>query len=120
VLAANPYLYPDFDCDAASYVTSKHALIGLTQYLAVRTGGTGVTANAISPEMFADTEANRHRCSEESRRRLTKFTSEGPTGDVGDLHVALTFLGLPGPGFVTGQNIVVDGGWTIWGSLPAL
>ena len=114
MLAGNPYFYPDFDWDAASYVTSKHALIGLTKYLAVRTGGTGVTVNALSPGMFPDTEANRDMCSTESRRRLGLFTPEGRTGDVEDLSSALTFLVSPASGFVTGQNIVVDGGWTIW------
>jgi NAD(P)-dependent dehydrogenase (short-subunit alcohol dehydrogenase family) len=114
MLAGNPYFYPDFDWDAASYVTSKHALIGLTKYLAVRTGGTGVTVNAISPGMFPDTEANRDMCSEESRRRLRMFTPEKRTGDVEDLGSALSFLVSPESGFVTGQNIAVDGGWTIW------
>jgi NAD(P)-dependent dehydrogenase (short-subunit alcohol dehydrogenase family) len=114
MVAGNPYFYPDFDWDAASYVTSKHGLIGLTKYLAVRTGGTGVTVNALSPGMFPDTEANRDMCSEESRRRLRAFTPEGRTGDVEDLSSALTFLVSPASGFVTGQNIVVDGGWTIW------
>jgi NAD(P)-dependent dehydrogenase (short-subunit alcohol dehydrogenase family) len=114
MLAGNRYFYPDFDWDAASYVTSKHALIGLTKYLAVRTGGTGVTVNALSPGMFPDTEANRDMCSDESRRRLRMFTPEGRTGDVEDLSSALTFLVSPASGFVTGQNVVVDGGWTIW------
>jgi NAD(P)-dependent dehydrogenase (short-subunit alcohol dehydrogenase family) len=114
MVAGNPYFYPDFDWDAASYVTSKHALIGLTKYLAIRTGGTGVTVNALSPGMFPDTEANRDMCSAESRRRLGMFTPERRTGDVEDLSSALTFLISPASGFVTGQNIVVDGGWTIW------
>jgi NAD(P)-dependent dehydrogenase (short-subunit alcohol dehydrogenase family) len=57
MVIGNPYFY-DFDWDAASYVTSKHALIGLSKYLAVRTGGTGVTVNSLSPGMFPYTEAN--------------------------------------------------------------
>jgi NAD(P)-dependent dehydrogenase (short-subunit alcohol dehydrogenase family) len=114
MVVGNPYFYPDFDWDSPAYVTSKHALIGLTKYVAVRTGGTGVTVNVISPGMFPDTEANRDRSSTESRRRLEMFTPVGRTGVVEDLSSALAFLVAPESGFVTGQNIVVDGGWTIW------
>ncbi len=114
VVTGNPYFYPDFAWDAASYVTSKHALVGLSKYLAARTGGTGVTVNALSPGMFPDTDANRDRCSSESRRRLSDFTPLRRTGTVEDLSSALLYLVSPDSSFVTGQNIIVDGGWTIW------
>ncbi|HUB69996.1 MAG TPA: SDR family oxidoreductase [Acidimicrobiales bacterium] len=114
MLVGNPFFYPDFDWDSPAYVTSKHGLIGLTKYLAVRTGGTGVTVNVISPGMFPDTEANRDRSSAESRRRLSTFTPVGCTGNVEDLSSALAFLVAPESGFVTGHNVVVDGGWSLW------
>lgn len=114
MVAGNPYMYPDFEWDNCAYVTSKHALIGLSKYLAVRTGGTGVTVNAISPGMFPLTEANRDRSPEESLRRLRQFTPEGRTGEVQELASALLFLVSPDSTFVTGQNIAVDGGWTLW------
>jgi NAD(P)-dependent dehydrogenase (short-subunit alcohol dehydrogenase family) len=114
LVVGNPYFYPDFDWDAAPYVTSKHALIGLSKYLAARTGGSGVTVNTISPGMFPDTEANRDHISAESRRRLSEFTPVGRVGEVSDLSSALLYLVSPDSSFVTGQNIVVDGGWTIW------
>ncbi len=104
MLAGNPYFYPDFDWDAASYVTSKHALIGLTKYLAVRAGGTGVTVNAISPGMFPDTEANRDLCSDESRRRLRLFTPEGRTGDVEDSELGIDLPRLARVGFCHGPE----------------
>jgi NAD(P)-dependent dehydrogenase (short-subunit alcohol dehydrogenase family) len=114
MMTGNPYMYPDFEWDNCAYVTSKHALLGLSKYLAVRTGGTGVTVNAISPGMFPFTEANRDRSPEESLRRLRQFTPEGRTGEVRELASALLFLVAPDSTFVTGQNIAVDGGWTLW------
>ena len=114
MVTGNPYMYPDFEWDNCAYVTSKHALIGLSKYLAVRTGGTGVTVNTISPGMFPFTEANRERSPEESLRRLRQFTPEGRTGEVRELASALLFLVSPDSTFVTGQNIAVDGGWTLW------
>jgi NAD(P)-dependent dehydrogenase (short-subunit alcohol dehydrogenase family) len=114
MVTGNPYMYPQFEWDNCAYVTSKHALLGLSKYLAARTGGTGVTVNAISPGMFPFTEANRDRSPEESLRRLRRFTPEGRTGEVRELASALLFLVSPDSTFVTGQNIVVDGGWTLW------
>lgn len=114
MVVGNPYMYTQFDWDSPAYVTSKHALVGLSKYLAVRTGGTGVTVNAISPGMFPLTEANRDRSPPESLRRLSEFTPEGRTGDIRELASALLFLVSPDSTFITGQNIVVDGGWTLW------
>jgi gluconate 5-dehydrogenase len=113
MVVGNPYFY-DFDWDAASYVTSKHALIGLSKYLAVRTGGTGVTVNTLSPGMFPYTEANIDFVTPEGIERTSTFTPMKRVGDVRDLRSALLFLVSPESSFVTGQNIVVDGGWTIW------
>jgi len=114
LVTGNPFFYSDFDWDSPAYVTSKHALIGLSKYLAVRTGDTGVTVNTISPGMFPFTEANAARISAESMRRLREFTPARRPGDVQDLASALLFLASPDSSFVTGQNIVVDGGWTLW------
>jgi gluconate 5-dehydrogenase len=114
MVIGNPYFYPDFDWDSPAYVTSKHALIGLSKYLAVRTADTGVTVNTISPGMFPYTEANIDRISAESMRRLRAFTPANRPGDVKDLASALLFLASPDSSFVTGQNVVVDGGWTLW------
>jgi len=74
----------------------------------------GVTVNTVSPGMFPFTEANAARISAESVRRLREFTPARHPGDVQDLASALLFLASPDSSFVTGQNIVVDGGWTLW------
>ena len=35
-------------------------------------------------------------------------------GDDNDLKAAVMFLASPGASFITGQSVVVDGGWTVW------
>src|SRR5487761_1845807 len=106
MVTGNPHMYPRLEWDNCAYVTSKHALLGLSKYLAVRTGATGVTVNAISPGMFPFTEATQEHSTEEALRRLRQFTPEGMTGEVRELASALLFLVSPDSTFVTGQNIV--------------
>jgi NAD(P)-dependent dehydrogenase (short-subunit alcohol dehydrogenase family) len=46
--------------------------------------------------------------------RYPEGTPARRPGEVQDLSSALLFLASPDSSFVTGQNIVVDGGWTLW------
>jgi NAD(P)-dependent dehydrogenase (short-subunit alcohol dehydrogenase family) len=113
IVAGNPGFYEGMNWDSLAYVVSKHALIGLTKQLAVMVGASGVTVNGLSPGMFPSTEANRS-VPEESRVRLASATPVKRLGDLENLQSALEFLVSPRSSFVTGQNLVVDGGWTIW------
>ena len=48
------------------------------------------------------------------KRALTDNTPAKRLGEFEDLKAAAVFLASPGSSFVTGQSIVVDGGWTVW------
>jgi NAD(P)-dependent dehydrogenase (short-subunit alcohol dehydrogenase family) len=113
VVAGDPARYPGLGIDIASYFASKHALVGLTKYLAVMLARDGVTVNAISPGMFP-TEVNRSAMPDEIWRALEAGTPAGRLGSESDLKGAVIFLASDGSSFVTGHNLMVDGGWTLW------
>jgi NAD(P)-dependent dehydrogenase (short-subunit alcohol dehydrogenase family) len=110
-LAGDPDRYPGQGIDIGSYVASKHGLLGLTRHLAVMLGPHGVTVNAISPGMFVLPEST---LGAEAREQLRVGAPVKRTGSDHDLESAVVFLANPGSGFVTGQDLVVDGGWSIW------
>lgn len=105
--------YPGIGLDIASYFASKHGLIGLTKFLAAELGPTGVTVNALCPGMFPS-PANMEALQPEVIAALEAGTPMRRLGDDRELRSAVLFLAGPGSSFVTGQSIVVDGGWTTW------
>ena len=113
VVAGDPSLYGDWGVDMASYFASKHALIGLTKHLAVMVGGTGVTVNALCPGPFPNTEANAVDA-EPLLRGLIARTPVKRLGNDYDLRAAVVYLASPGSSYYSGQNLIVDGGWTAW------
>ena len=109
------------DMDSGAYIAAKHAVIGFTRFLACRLGDTGVTVNAISPGMFPrdpddpSLQDKPWKRSDPSLvRRLAVNTPAARNGQPGDLGAAVIFLASPSAAFVTGHNLVVDGGWSVW------
>ncbi|MBC7463933.1 MAG: SDR family oxidoreductase [Actinobacteria bacterium] len=110
----NPDLYPGLGADMPSYFASKHGLVGLTKFLATQVAEFGVTVNAICPGLF-DSPAN--RVVFQPGPLLDAVSKATPARRIGtdrELRTALLFLAAPGSSFVTGQSLVVDGGWTTW------
>lgn len=113
LIAGDPARYPGVGLDIVSYFTSKHALVGLTRFLAVEFGRSGVTVNTICPGMFPS-PTNDEMLTPEVRNALESGAPVGRLGTDTDLRTAVVFLASARSGFVTGQNLVIDGGWTIW------
>jgi NAD(P)-dependent dehydrogenase (short-subunit alcohol dehydrogenase family) len=94
-----------------SYASSKGALLQLTRTLALEWATEGITVNAISPGPIA-TEMMRPVI--EDPPRAEQFLRRIPMnrfGDPNEVATAALFLGSPASSFVTGAEIVVDGGW---------
>lgn len=94
-----------------AYTASKSALKGLTHTLAHRFGREGIRVNAIAPG-FHKTEMSEPVWSDpESSECVVGRTALGRWGEVDDLVGAALFLASPAAAYVTGETVVVDGGW---------
>ncbi len=96
----------------SGYCASKGAVVNLTRELALQWGRKGIRVNALCPgffpsELTADMEGD-----EGSQRFITQNTPIPRMGEPHELDAALLFLAGPGSTFMTGQSVVVDGGWT--------
>ncbi len=106
----------------SAYNASKHGLVGLTRTLAAEWGGRGVRTNAVCPG-WVKTEMD---VADQAGGSYTNADIEGvnPMGRFAtpdDIAQAILFLADPGrSGFINGQALAVDGGWTTDGSWQAL
>lgn len=92
----------------AIYSASKAGLWGLTAYLSAYWGKQGVRVNALTPGGIY---------SGQNQTFVDRYSQRVPMERMGsplDLCGALTYLMSDAAGYVTGQNIVVDGGLTVW------
>jgi NAD(P)-dependent dehydrogenase (short-subunit alcohol dehydrogenase family) len=94
-----------------AYSSSKTALLGLTRALALELAPDGIRVSAISPGPFA-TEMNTALINDPEANRA--FLSKIPVGEWGrpaDIGSLVLFLCSPAADFMTGSDIVIDGGW---------
>ena len=98
----------------AGYVASKSGLIGLTRELAKQWAPEGIRVNAIAPgyfrsglteEMFAGDDAP-------GLRHIQRNTLMRRAGEIDEFDGALLLLASDAGSYITGQTIVIDGGWT--------
>ena len=116
VVAPRPALYAGTTfLNPPAYSASKAALIAFTRYVASFWGTYGIRANAILPGPFSNTEdagPNSVQVGDPFIEKLKANTCLGRIGRAGELAGALLFLASDASSYVTGQGIVVDGGWT--------
>jgi NAD(P)-dependent dehydrogenase (short-subunit alcohol dehydrogenase family) len=92
------------------YSATKSALLGLARANALDLGEFGVTVNCIAPGPFL-TDLPMSLLSEEEKREFTKMTALRRWGDPKELIGPILLLASEAGSYITGQTIVVDGGW---------
>ncbi len=96
-----------------SYVASKGAVIGMTRTLARELGPDGVTVNVIAPGAFPTAAERIHPDLEAYNRHVLEqqcIKRRGRPEDIGQL---VAFLASERASFITGQTVVIDGGWVM-------
>jgi NAD(P)-dependent dehydrogenase (short-subunit alcohol dehydrogenase family) len=96
--------------EVAAYTASKSAVAGLTRALAVEWARAGVTVNAIVPGVFK-TDLNQQLLESSRGQELLMRTPMRRFGRLDELVGATVFLASDAASFVTGQLVVVDGGF---------
>ena len=91
-----------------TYSVIKHGLIGLTKYLATYWADHGVRVNAISPGGVFNNQDPAFV------ERLTRLIPMGRMADVEEYRAAVQFLCSDASSYMTGQNLVMDGGRSVW------
>jgi NAD(P)-dependent dehydrogenase (short-subunit alcohol dehydrogenase family) len=95
------------------YVASKGALIGLTRAWAREFGPYGITVNAISPGAFPTDAEKIYPDPDGYTRHVLDSQAIKRRGHVGDIAHAIAFFTADEAGFITGQTLNVNGGWTM-------
>lgn len=94
-----------------AYGAAKAGVVQFSRYAAVHLGPAGIRVNSLSPGPFPGPE---DAAISEFEAALAARTPLGRVGTPEEVAAAVHFLVAPDAAYVTGHDLVVDGGWTAW------
>lgn len=95
------------------YVASKHAVLGLTKCAALETAKQGIRINAVSPAAIGTDMFERFAPDAQSREYMNNLHPIGRIGQPDEVAKAVLFLASSASSFITGHDLLVDGGFTV-------
>ena len=96
----------------SAYCASKGGVTELTREVALDCANYGITVNAIDPGVIVTDMTKAMLNDKATKKILLENTPVGRFGQPEDIGNAAVFLALDESSFITGHNLVVDGGWT--------
>lgn len=97
-----------------AYASSKGGVDQMTKVMALEWAKGGVRVNAIGPTYFETELVTQIRDDPERFNFINERTPMGRWGHLPELEGIVIFLAAPASDFITGQTILIDGGWTAW------
>jgi NAD(P)-dependent dehydrogenase (short-subunit alcohol dehydrogenase family) len=99
--------------DMVAYVVTKGAASALTRAMATELGPYDIRVNCVAPGAFPTRGEEMHADREAYTKRILESQALKRRGTVDELAAAVSFFVGPDSSFVTGQTLLVDGGWVM-------
>jgi 3-oxoacyl-[acyl-carrier protein] reductase len=97
-----------------NYSASKAGVIGLSKRLAVELAPYAITVNCISPGIMRTPLTEKAVSEDKTYAQIINCVPMSRLGTPEDLDGLVVYLASESSGFLTGQNIIVDGGYSVW------